>query len=132
MSIGRNKLRKPVILLLFIDQTHFSFICITFQNFSSSKISRSVSTMTSEQIKEKISDFAYFDEWSQDSITQLCKVSILKKFLPDCVIIGGSRDQKSYVHFITEGRCQVIECLNLSKKKYFVNVAICIDKKIIN
>ncbi|XP_044254399.1 uncharacterized protein LOC123004931 [Tribolium madens] len=76
----------------------------------------------SESIRKRIAYFSYFEQWSQETITQLCDISQLKHFPPDCVILGGPRDQKSYVFFITEGSCRVIEILNLPKKACFLNV----------
>nr|XP_015834915.1 PREDICTED: uncharacterized protein LOC107397824 [Tribolium castaneum] len=75
-----------------------------------------------ETIRKRIAFFSYFEQWSHETITQLCEISHLKCFPPEYVILGGTRDQKSYVFFITEGSCRVIEFLNLPKKARFVDI----------
>ncbi|XP_063923033.1 uncharacterized protein LOC135137340 [Zophobas morio] len=83
-------------------------------------------------IRSKVAKFNYFDEWDEETITKLCNVSRIKTFASDQVILGGKCDLKSYVYFVVEGSCRLVECLNLPKqvqsgvrtRTCFVNVGI--------
>ncbi|KAJ3631932.1 hypothetical protein MTP99_013032 [Tenebrio molitor] len=84
-----------------------------------------------ENIKKRVAYFTYFNEWDDETVSQLCQISKIKTFKPDQIILNGQFGQKSYVYFVTDGSCRVIECLTLphtiggDAKSVFINVRNC-------
>lgn len=66
-----------------------------------------------EETKRNLLQFSYFQNWDSKTIEELCKITKKKSFLPNQIVISENIGWKTFVYFIIEGNCCVIEELTL-------------------
>lgn len=78
-------------------------------------------------MKEQMKRFSYFQEWNEELINECVHLSKLKYFYSFQTVYGDGIGHSSYVYFLLEGKCCVIEDLQIlvkydsfGNKKYYL------------